>query len=126
MSAIWQQVGDRWKLLDRVGFPDEATLHRLVEKSPEILPLSGKPQLAVVGREVSLGSNKADLIAVETTGRPVILEIKLANNAEARRAVVAQVLTYAAFLHKLSQERLETEILERHLRDRGLASLTEA
>jgi len=126
MSAIWHQVGDRWKLLDPVGFPDESTLHRLVEKSPEILPLSGKPLLAVVGREVSLGSNKADLIAVETTGRPVILEIKLSTNAEARRAVVAQVLTYAAYLQKLSQERFETDILQWHLRERGLTSLTEA
>jgi hypothetical protein len=126
MSAIWHQVGGRWKLLDPIGFPDESTLHRLIESSPEILPLSGKPQLAVVGREVSLGGNKADLIAVETTGRPVILEIKLAQNAEARRAVVAQVLTYAAFLHKLSQERLESEVLDRHLREQGVASLTEA
>jgi hypothetical protein len=126
MSAIWHQVGGRWKLLKPIGFPDESTLHGLIESSPELLPLSGKPQLAVVGREVILGGNKADLIAVETTGRPVILEMKLAHNAEAKREVVAQVLTYAAFLHKLSQERLESEILDRHLRDRGFASLTEA
>jgi len=102
MSAIWQLTeSGGWKLLDRTGFQDELALHRLVERSPEILPLSGKPHLVVLGREVVLGGNKADLIGVETTGRPVVLEVKLAQNAESRRAVAAQVLTYAAFLHRL-------------------------
>lgn len=126
MSAIWQEFGGGWKLLDPIGFPDERALHRLVEHSPEILPLSGRPQLVVLGLEVGLGGNKADVIAIETTGRPVVLEVKLAQNAEARRAVAAQVLTYAAFLHKLSVGQLETEILGRHLRERGVVTIAEA
>jgi hypothetical protein len=48
---------------------------------------------------VQLASGSADLLAVEPNGRLVVIEVKLANNAEARRAVVAQVLTYAAYLH---------------------------
>ena len=79
-----------------VGFPDEATLHTLVEEAPQLLPLAGSPQLTIVGREVQLGAGWADLIAVEPTGRVVVIEIKLAKNAEARRAVISQVLTYAA------------------------------
>ena len=63
-----------------------------------MLPLTGAPQLVVVGREVQLGNGYADLIAVEPSGRLAIIEVKLARNAEARRAVVAQVLTYAAYL----------------------------
>src|SRR5437763_1838734 len=45
------------------------------------------PRLIVVGREVQLGSGRADLIAIEPSGRIAIIEIKLAWNAEARRAV---------------------------------------
>ncbi len=95
MASIWHNDGSAWGLLAPAGFPDEASLHTLVEQAPHILPLSGAPRLAVVGREVFLGGNYADLIAVETNGRLVIIEIKLAKNSEARRAVIAQVLTYA-------------------------------
>ena len=49
--------------------------------------------MVVVGKEVALGNGYADLLAVEPSGRLVVVEIKLARNAEARRAVVAQVLT---------------------------------
>jgi hypothetical protein len=51
------------------------------------------------------------------------VEFKLSRNAEARRAVVAQVLTYAAHLKGLSPEAVERDVLGRHLRDRGYESL---
>jgi hypothetical protein len=126
VTAIWKAGANGWALLAAAGFPDEATLHRLVEETPALLPLSGSPQLAVVGREVLLGSGYADLLAVETTGRMAVIEIKLARNSEARRAVVAQVLAYAAVLHGQSPERLETEVLAQHLGAREYASLADA
>ena len=88
-SGIWTRDGDGWKLSPPEGFPDEATLNDLIEKNPEMLPLSGAPRLVILGREVPLGSGYADLVGVETTGRPVIIEVKLAKSNEARRAVVA-------------------------------------
>jgi hypothetical protein len=91
-----------------------------------MLPLAGDPTLTVVGREVALGGNSADFVPLEPAGRPVIIEIKLRRNAEARRAVVAQALSYAAFLHGTDAERLERDILGRHLRERGHGSLLEA
>lgn len=126
MSAIWSDETDGWRLLSPIGFADEAALHTLVEKSPEVLPLSGAPRLAVVGREVLLGSNRADLIAIEPTGRPCVIEVKLAVNSEARRAVVAQVLSYAAYLHRMDPEQFEEEVLATHLQNRGFASLADA
>jgi hypothetical protein len=126
MSAIWQNDGTAWRLLSPAGFPDEAALHGLVEQAPHILPLAGLPQLVVVGREVFLGGNRADLIAVEATGRLAIIEIKLASNAEARRAVVTQILTYAAFLHRIELETLEQEILASHLQKRNFDGLAAA
>ena len=64
-------------------FPREPTLHYLVEQAPHLLPLAGTPRLIVVGREVQLGSGRADLIAIEPSGRLAIIEIKLARNEEA-------------------------------------------
>jgi hypothetical protein len=90
-------------------------LHDLVEEAPQLLPLAGSPRLTVLGREVRLGSGSADLLAVESTGRLVIIEVKLAVNAESRRAVVAQVLSYAGYLQGLDPEQLESRILARHL-----------
>jgi hypothetical protein len=126
MTAIWQNDGTAWRLLSPAGFPDEAALHGLVEHAPHILPLAGLPQMVVVGREVLLGGNWADLIAVEATGRLAIIEIKLARNAEARRAVVAQILTYAAFLRGMDLDALEREILAPHLQKRGFDGLAAA
>jgi hypothetical protein len=90
-----------------------------------MLPLSGQPSLAVVGREVHLGSGYADLLAVETSGRLAIIEVKLARNAEARRAVVSQVLAYASILHGLEVVQLEG-LLRRHLTDYGYDSILSA
>src|SRR5437868_6154688 len=65
MTAIWHNNGEKWAVLSPTGFPDEEALHALVEDAPHLLPLSGAPNLAVVGREVKLGVNFADLIAIE-------------------------------------------------------------
>jgi hypothetical protein len=126
MAAIWSSRGTDWELLSPTGFPDEATLHTLVEQAPRLLPLAGAPDLVVVGREVQLGSGYADLIAVERDGRIVVIEVKLAKNAEARRAVLSQVLAYAAYLHGTDIETLETDVLKGHLKKRSLTKLANA
>lgn len=115
-----------WKLLAPSNYPCEKQLHDLVEEAPQLLPLSGSPALAIVGREVTLGSGSADLLAVEPSGRMVVIEIKLAANHEARRAVVAQVLSYAAYLHGLTREQLEGYVLREHLAKRGYETLWKA
>lgn len=63
MTAIWRNDGRDWTLLSPSRFPDEATLHRLIEEAPHLLPLAGSPQLIVVGKEVRLGAGYADLHA---------------------------------------------------------------
>ncbi|MCQ3814087.1 MAG: hypothetical protein KTU85_06680 [Acidimicrobiia bacterium] len=110
MTGIWTQDDEGWKLSPPEGFVDESALHNLIAQTPEMLPLSGKPTLLILGREVPLGSGYADLLAVETSGRPVIIEVKLAQNNEARRAVVAQILAYAANLHGTTREQLEDRV----------------
>ena len=124
-AAIWQNDAGRWRLASPQPYADEAALHSRVEEAPEILPLSGTPDLVVVGREVGLGPGYADLIAIELSGRLVVIEVKLARNPEARRAVVAQILTYASYLRGRSIEELETQTLASHLAKRGHASLAD-
>ncbi len=113
-------------MLEPTGFAAEAVLHDLVENAPQLLPLAGSPPLVIVGREVHLGSGYADLLAIDPTGDLAIIELKLASNAEARRAVVAQILSYAAFLDHMSYDDLEERILGDHLRRRDFTSLAAA
>jgi hypothetical protein len=124
VGTIWRQESDEWQRLAPSGFPTEEKLHDLIEGAPSLLPLSGDPSLVVLGREVNLGPGYADLVAVEPDGRMVVIEIKLRRNSEARRAVVSQLLTYAAYLKGLSIPALE-EILLPHLEKAGADSVLE-
>jgi hypothetical protein len=126
MSAVWKSSGQGWTLLQPSGFPTEQELHDLVGEAPELLPLAGSPAMTIVGSEVALGSNFADLIGVEPTGRLAIIEVKLARNSEARRAVVSQALSYAAFLQGLTIAEVEDGVLARHLSQRRFTSLSAA
>ncbi len=114
MGTIWRRQEDEWQRLSPSGFPSEERLHDLVESAPGLLPLSGNPSVVVLGREVAVGPGYADLVAVEPDGRLVIVEIKLRRNSEARRAVIAQILTYAAYLKGLAVPDLEA-VLRPHL-----------
>lgn len=126
MTAIWEKADSGWKTLVPAGFPDEKALHGLVEDAPELLPISGSTRLTIVGREVPIGSGFADLVAVEPDGRIVIIEVKLAKSSESRRAVVAQVLSYAAFLQGTGRESFEQDLAGAYLQAKGWPSLAEA
>lgn len=125
MTGIWKNTGNGWELADSQPFPDEATLQGLVAENPQLLPLAGSPHVFALGREVRLGTGKADVLAVEASGRPVIIEVKLARNAEARRAIVSQVLAYAAFLHGYEVAALEQGPLRRALAEADHESIVE-
>jgi hypothetical protein len=124
VSAIWRLVDEEWAPLLPSGFPSEEKLHDLVEAAPNLLPLSGDATIIMLGREVALGPGYADLVAVDTDGRLTVIEIKLRKNAEARRAVVAQVLTYAAYLKGLTTAALE-DLLRPHLTQRDATSIVD-
>ncbi|TCO43608.1 hypothetical protein EV646_112185 [Kribbella antiqua] len=107
------------------GFVSEADLHDLIEQTPTMLPLAGTPRLAIVGKEVRCGRERADLLAVEVeTGRPVVIEVKLASNTDRRRSLT-QVLGYAAFLRRLDGDGLHT-VLRGYLDQHGYTSVANA
>ena len=126
MAGIWINSGAEWELGSPQEFQDEATLHRLIQENPQLLPLAGSPPLTVLGSEVQLGSGYADILAIESSGRPTIIEVKLGRNPEARRSVVSQVLSYAAFLQGLDVGRLEQGPLRKPLAEAGYESILDA
>lgn len=126
MTSLWHSDGTRWRLLEPAGFPAEQELHDLIGQAPQLLPLAGQPTIAILGSEVALGTNSADLIGIEPSGRLVIIEVKLRKNQEARRAVVAQALSYAAYLQGLDLGELEGRILAAHLGRAGFGSVDQA
>jgi len=123
MTAIWRQTDSGYQRLEPAGFPNEAELHALVSFTPELLPLAGSPEMVVLGDEVALGTGYADVLAVERTGRFALIEVKLASNSEARRAVVAQLLSYASFLRGNTVTGLEQGTLASHLANRAAADI---
>ena len=125
IPGIWTSGDKGWKLTRPEGFPVEADLHDLIEEAPEMLPLAGTPGITILGREVGLGSGSADLLGVEASGRPVLVEVKLSKNSEARRAVVAQILAYAAYLDGTTTKLLE-ERLRDQLQEAGHATILDA
>lgn len=111
MTGIWAETDNGWRPLPPAGFRQEKELHDLIERSPDMLPLAGAPRLVVLGREVRCGTGYADLIAVDAdTGVPCVIEIKLAANTD-RRAVLTQVLGYAAHLRRLDVPAFEALVV---------------
>ena len=126
MAGIWTNRGEGWELGSPQAFRDEAALHRLIEQNPQLLPLAGSPSLTILGSEIQLGSGSADILAVESSGRPAVIEVKLARNSEARRAIVSQVIAYAAYLHGYKVDDLEQGPLRKALADAGYSSILNA
>lgn len=126
MTGIWHETeGGRLVALRAEPFEREQVLHDSIERGAAMLPLPGQPTLVMLGREVQLGNGYADLIAVEAhTGRPVVIEVKLASNAD-RRQVFTQTLGYASYLFGLSAEGFD-QLMHPHLARRGYASIAEA
>jgi len=58
------------------------------------------------------------------TGRPVVIEIKLASNTDRRRSLT-QVLGYAAYLRRLDANGLNT-VLRTYLDEHGYGSIANA
>ncbi|WP_344408686.1 hypothetical protein, partial [Actinomadura nitritigenes] len=114
MVGIWHETSGGLVALRPEPFEREQVLHDSIERGAAMLPLPGQPTLVMLGREVQLGNGYADLIAIEVeTGRPVVIEVKLASNAD-RRQVFTQTLGYASYLFGLSVDAFE-QLLRPHL-----------
>lgn len=115
-SSIWiDQPDGTWGALESTGFAAESELQALVFRSIGMLPLAGEPVVVPLVREMEVPFTKGqvDVVAVESDGTLVLIEVKLAKSSEARKAVVSQLLGYAASLRGISLTGLETRLKAR-------------
>ncbi len=93
---------------------NEDWLQNLIHDQPGLIPASEIEacfdNLVPILREFSLPSGYLDNFYVTPEGYPVLVEVKLWKNQEARRKVVAQILEYAKDFAALSYEDLNSEI----------------
>ncbi len=85
--------------LDRPPY-NEDWLQNLIHQNPRLVP-AGEVEAAFeniipVVRELPLPSGYLDNLYITPEGYPVLVEVKLWKNQEARRKVIAQILEYAS------------------------------
>lgn len=123
MSLLYRRGKEAWVSVASAAYKDEEELRRFFVEDPAILRLEELPTVdstvrVTVGREAPLGSGFADAIWVDLEGRVTILEVKLRSNPEIRREVLAQALSYAAFLEGMTvsdfADRIALPYLETH------------
>ncbi len=84
----------------------EAAMRDLLAQYPQLIPANqmgpetDPPRFVAMGREVSVPSGSVDLVFADHRGVPTLIETKLAENPDARRAVIGQILEYAAYAHE--------------------------
>jgi hypothetical protein len=81
----------------------EDALQTLLQKYPEVIPgaqispaLDSPPQFLLLRREMPIGNWSLDHLYVDQYGILTLIETKLAENPEARREVIGQIIEYAA------------------------------
>lgn len=86
-----------------IGGFGEATLQQLLCDYPEVIPgeeidKKNPPRFMVIKREAGVTAGSIDLLLIDNEGVPTVIETKLIDNREIRRAVLAQGLEYIAHL----------------------------
>jgi hypothetical protein len=96
---------------------DERFLQKLIERSPNLLPLteidatfSNPIHLC---RELSTPAGPIDNFLVTSSGHPIIVECKLWRNPGARREVIGQILDYAKEMARFTSADLQREVNRR-------------
>src|SRR5688572_27974663 len=121
---VFIRTGDMEHSVPETPLPREANLHDAITTHPELLPAEdlGLGRVVVVGRESSLSSVYADLLLVDESGQPCLVEIKKEGNPDTRR-VVAQLFDYAGALWGMGVDEFEDTVLFPYLRSLAAQSL---
>ena len=86
-------------------------MQSLLHQHPLLVP--GVAEGAVACREFRSGAGPADLVILNPDGSLILVECKLAQNPQARREIVGQVLDYASRLWRMSVDDFELRWRER-------------
>ena len=113
MPKVLRRVGSKVEEVDLHGYTDEREFQEILASHPGLIPGCER---AAVAREFPLpGIGYVDLMLLDGDGALTVVECKLEANAEIKRKVVGQLLTYAAGLWQMTAEdfalhwRLRTE-----------------
>ncbi len=115
MAKIVIQDADKTgKLLDSIAFGYEDELKRYIIEHPSLLQLDSVTDDQVkhitVGEEWHMGPGRADIVLLGSDGILTVVETKLKRNPEARRAVIAQVMEYGAYVSEWTAGELQDEM----------------
>lgn len=106
------QDGDGVRALEE-GYASEEELQTFLREHPDLMPLDeielGAPSLLCIGWEVGLASGAEDILYIDENGLLTVIETKLRKNPESRRAVVGQILEYAAQMATWSSADVERQ-----------------
>jgi hypothetical protein len=91
-----------WHEPEVSAYRNEKELQKILIASPHLLPKSAGA--AVVVDEFPVSSGSIDVVAVEPSGQLVLCECKLEANAQSRRTVVGQLMSYAGAVWQLSYD----------------------
>jgi len=113
MTAPLIVKGANARPLERMSVTDiesEAWLQNLLFQHPELLPFAELEPVAAesitIARELPVGPGRLDLLYANSDGYLTLVETKLWRNPEARRAVVAQIIEYAAEMARWDYQHL--------------------
>src|SRR3990170_9115698 len=114
MAKILLMEGSQIRPVESHEFREEAVLQGYLEQFPDLIPLDevedNVPPLVTIGREVTVrGSGAIDLLFIDSNGLLTIVETKLATNPEVRRAVIGQIIEYAAFVCQWDADQIERQ-----------------
>ena len=100
-----------------VEYESERELHELIKRDPGVLQIAGSDDWTILGRRVRLGTARASLLAVEPTGRPVVIEARLWSNLNKVQSIVSHTLRHAAFLRGLDLSNLQGKLKGKYVLD---------
>lgn len=102
---VLRRPGGSWRQPEVGSYTNEKGLQQILLETPTLVPGVG-PAVAV--DEMTFpNSGTVDIAIVEPSGSITLVECKLAKNAEVKRAVVGQIMSYAAAAWRATYEEFD-------------------
>ena len=105
----------KWQSVEAFSYGDESKLRDLLFDHPTLIPMeeirAGSAEIVFALKEFPLSIGSVDLLGFSASEDiVVIIECKLAKNAESKRKVIGQVLEYGANLHGLTYKDIDQQV----------------
>jgi len=97
--------------LEPAMYNKEEELHDFIARFPNLLTIPGEPGNILVRKKIGLPrAGELDLLLVDRDGLPIVVEVKLAKNRQARREVVGQIIDYVSDITSLTVDELDDAV----------------